>query len=154
MNTDDLYKQSRCPQCGQSVLDSASFCPHCGYVKKKSWWEGLFSGGRREGTAETGVSGGTGLSVSTILGFGFAAYLAYKAVSDESIQSLIMAILVLFAVTQSWLAARKRARQGLGEPKEEKEADDPLEQKFFCENCGTRVAGDATKCPKCGMRFG
>lgn len=150
MNTEDLYKESPCSNCGQPVLESASFCAHCGYVKKKRMGEGLF---------RSGGKGGSGLTVSVLLGLGFAVYLAYRAAAEESLQSLIMAVFVLLAVLQSWLAARKRAQQteekaGEHTGEEMEQAEDPLEQKFFCENCGTRVAEDAKECPKCGMKFG
>lgn len=158
MNTEDLYRQSPCPKCGQAVLETASFCPYCGYVKKQRRWEDILS--RKRGGGETGQDRpkATGLTVSVLLGLGFAGYLTYRAVTEESFQNLIMAVFILLAVFQSWLAARKRAQQKgdtMGERAGEKEeADDPLEQKFFCENCNTRVAADATECPKCRMKFG
>jgi len=159
MNTEDLYKQSPCPKCGRAVFDTASFCPHCGYVKKQRRWEDMLSRKRGEGEAREGGPKATGLTVSVLLGLGFAGYLIYRAVTEESLQSFIMAVFVLLAVLQSWLAARKRAQQKEGEAGEHtgeavEQAEDPLEQKFFCENCGTKVAADATECPKCGMKFG
>lgn len=159
MNTDDLYKQSPCPKCGQAVLDTASFCPYCGYVKKQRRWEDMLSRKRGGGEAGEDRPKATGLTVSVLLGLGFAGYLTYRAVTEESLQSFIMAVFVLLAVLQSWLTARKRAQQapeaeGKEEARKPEPADDPLEQKFFCENCNTRVAADATECPKCGMRFG
>lgn len=27
----------KCPECGQSISDSAKFCPHCGYQCKRNW---------------------------------------------------------------------------------------------------------------------
>lgn len=155
MNTEDLYRQSPCPQCGQPIFDSVSFCAHCGYAKKQRRWEDTLS--RRRGGGE-GAPKGSGFSISVLLGLGFAAYLIYRAVTGESLQNFIVAMLVLFSVLHSWLSARKKARQLPDAGEQEKDtatdpADDPLGQKFFCENCGTRVAEDASQCPKCGWKF-
>jgi len=158
MTGEDLYKEEQCSQCGQKKLESASFCPHCGYVKKKSWVEKLgevFSGSRRTDTGKRK----RGLGFSTLLGLGFAGYLIYSAIEDESIQGIIIAALILFATLQSWYAAKKRGEKRpegdvSGMEGDQEREGGPLEDKFFCENCSTRVDAGASECPKCGMKFG
>ncbi|HEX9615753.1 MAG TPA: zinc ribbon domain-containing protein [Bacteroidota bacterium] len=158
MTGEDLYKEEQCTQCGQNKLKNASFCPHCGYVKKRTLFDSLrerFSGSSKEESVEAKP----GMGVSTFVGLIFAGYLLYTAIVEESIQSIIIASLILFTVLQSWYAARKRRRKGreasAGAIGEVHEADsDPLEDKFFCENCGNQVAAEAKECPKCGMKFG
>lgn len=155
MTGEDLYIEEQCPQCGQKKLKNASFCPHCGYVKKKGWFDSV-----REifGRGEVGESGGGGLkgpTVSMVIGILFASYLVYSAIEKNSIQSLIMAVLVLFAVLQSWLSGRKKRENADREEDNDQEGEsDPLENEVRCENCGTRVDAEARVCPKCGMKFG
>ena len=155
MAGEDLYIEEQCTQCGQKKLKNATFCPHCGYVKKKRWFDSLGEVfGRGEASRESG-GGLKGPTVSMMIGVLFAGYLVYSAIEKNSVQSLIMALLVLFAVLQSWLSGKKK-KQGVDRrPGSEKvEELDTLENKFFCENCSAQVEADATLCPKCGMKFG
>ena len=158
MTGEDLFKEEQCAQCGRNKLKNASFCPHCGHVKRQSWFDGLmdsFSGSKRGAVA--GAKGGIG--ISTLIGLAFAGYLLYSAIDDGSVQSMIIAALILFTVFHSWYTGRKQSKNGTEGssegPNEVKEGDQgPMEDKFFCENCRTRVAADASECPKCGMKFG
>lgn len=158
MNASDLYKEEPCRRCGQNVLKTASFCPYCGHVKSKSWVERLgemFGGGEEK---PAGRSGSSGLSVPTLLGLAFAGYMVYTAIDKGSVQSIIMAVLVLFAVLQSWYAQKRKAEQAeKGETPAGSGSSEPSsipEDKFFCENCGAEVPADASRCPKCGHEFG
>jgi len=152
---EDLYIEEQCPQCGQKKLKNASFCPHCGYVKKKSWIDSLREVFGRGGMQEAAGRRSRGPTASTIIGILFAGYLVYSAIEKNSVQSLIMALLVLFAVLQSWYSSRKKAQTTDRQPNNHQvtESETP-EDKFFCENCSTQVDAQARECPKCGMKFG
>lgn len=92
--------------------------------------------------------------MSVIAGILFAGYLVYTAIEKSSVQSLIMALLVLFAVLQSWLTAKKKPTGDHQEAEVQKEESPVPSDKFFCENCSAQVDANATQCPKCGMKFG
>ncbi|MEX1138292.1 MAG: hypothetical protein WEF53_02955 [Bacteroidota bacterium] len=154
MTGEDLYIEEQCPQCGQKKLKNASFCPHCGYVKKKSWLDSLGGIFSRGGASEGSGSALKGPTVSMVIGLLFAGYLVYTAIEKSSVQSLIMALLVLFAVLQSWLTGKKKPSGDHQEGKAENEEPLVPSDKFFCENCSTQVDANASQCPKCGMKFG
>ena len=155
---EDLYTEVTCKQCGQKKLAVASFCPHCGHVVKESWFEKITNRARSGGgEGETKVQ--SVKVVPILLSLLIAGYFFYIAIEKESIQGLIIALLSLFFAFRSLVS---RSSQPSTTRSEEKTAiqgghdvlDDELDEKFFCENCGTRVPGDATECPKCGMKFG
>ncbi|MEX2115653.1 MAG: zinc ribbon domain-containing protein [Bacteroidota bacterium] len=155
MTGEDLYIEEQCTQCGQKKLKNASFCPHCGYVKKKGWLDTLGEVFGRGKATDGSVGGLKGPTVSMMIGMLFAGYLVYSAIEKNSVQSFIMALLVLFAVLQSWYSGRKKTRNPDRQAGVEgAEESDLLENKFFCENCSTRVDAEALECPKCGMKFG
>lgn len=156
----DLYTEVKCRQCGQMKQKVASFCPHCGHVVEEGWWERLLGAFRSvEKSPQERKSGSNVLS--TLLTLGFASYLLYNAVEKESIQSLIVAVVMLIVAIRSWFS-RRTGEQHAGEEEHEsvmkaEEAEEPLPSlpsaKLFCENCGTEVSSAAVACPKCGMQF-
>lgn len=154
MTGEDLYIEEQCPQCGQKKLKNASFCPHCGYVKKKGWLDSLGELFGRRGDSGGSGSALKGPTFPVVMGLLFAGYLVYTAIEEGSVQSLIMALLVLFAVLQSWLTGKKKPSGDHQEGKAEKEENLAPSDKFFCENCSTEVDASASQCPKCGMKFG
>jgi len=153
--TEDLYKEVPCKRCGQKKLAIASFCPHCGEIVSESWIESVVKRFRSDGGAE-----GKSINIVPVLvGLIVAGYFLYTAIERESIQGLIIALLSLFFVFRSMFSGSKRSVQSNSgsEPsvhEAENAPDDPFSDKFFCENCGTKVPGDASECPKCGMKFG
>ena len=153
--TEDLYKEIPCKRCGQKRLAIASFCPYCGEVVEESWVEKVVKSLQPgEGTDGKGVN-----LVPVLLGLIIAAYFLYTAIERESIQGLIFALLSIFFVIRSMFSGSPRSGQSdSGKLPSVHEADnapdDPFSDKFFCENCGTKVPADATECPKCGMKFG
>ncbi len=157
----DLYTEVKCPKCGQMRQKVASFCPHCGYVVEESWWEKVVGVFRSEETP-VGERKPRGNTISALLSLGFIGYLLYTAIEKESVQSLIVAVIMLVLAVRAWLRGPRRESQGTegdGETLKERERGEetppqPLSDKFFCENCGTEVGGDAVSCPKCGMHFG
>jgi RNA polymerase subunit RPABC4/transcription elongation factor Spt4 len=151
---EDLYIEEQCRQCGQKKLKNASFCPHCGYVKQKSWFDSLGEIFGRGGVSEGTGGGLKGPTVPTIIGILFAGYLVYSAIEKNSVQSLIMALLVLFAVLQSWLSGKKKSVADKEPGGASVEESTVPKDKFFCENCSAQVDADARQCPKCGMKFG
>ena len=156
--TDDMYKEVPCTRCGQKRLAVASFCPHCGEIVKEGWFEKVTKIFR----SEEGTSSPDSKTINLIpvfLAFIVAGYFLYTAIVQESLQGLIIAILSIYFAIRSMISGPPRSHQvnSGGEPSihvEENTPDDPFADKFFCENCGTKVAADATECSKCGMKFG
>ncbi|GEM_PF-1617366 len=158
METRDLYVEVQCPRCGNRHVKAATFCPHCGYVYRSSWWERLkemFGGGGET----TRMPASTTALVSTLIGFGIAGYLVFQAIQRQSIISAIYALLVLIFTLRSFFGSRQRGGgrgSEAGEVGREREADveEELEEDhYFCENCGKEVAADALVCPSCGHSF-
>lgn len=137
------------------MLAVASFCPHCGEVVSESWIEKAAKGLRSDsGTNGKGVN-----LVPVLIGIIIAGYFLYTAIEQQSIQGFIIAILSLFFAFRAMVSGSSRPRQTNEEDQPsvheaENVPDDPFADKFFCENCGTKVPADAMVCPKCGMKFG
>jgi ribosomal protein L37E len=158
MDTRDLYVEIQCPRCGNRHVKAATFCPHCGYVYRSSWWDrlkDLFGGGGE--TTRTPAS--TTALVSTLIGFGIAGYLIFQAIQRQSIISAIYALLVLIFAFRSLFGSRQTGVEREGETgdvgsQEEAGVEEELEaDHYFCENCGKEVAADALVCPSCGHSF-
>jgi len=139
-------------------LEIATFCPHCGEVVNESWFEKFtkFLGSSEEAAAPGKRRRNL---VPGLMGIFIAGYFLYNAIERESIQGLIIAILLLvFAFRSFFQRSSGSQRPGAADQPsvhdDRSTPDDPLGDKFFCENCGTKVPGDATECPKCGMKFG
>ncbi|MBI2618967.1 MAG: hypothetical protein HYW57_02695 [Ignavibacteriales bacterium] len=137
-------------------LKTASFCPHCGHIEKEHWWDRIRDRFQGDGST-SGARPTQAALVSTLMGLAIASYFLYTAIQKESIQSLILAVLTFIFVLRSWFAARKRKEDSESDESTTThvfDAEEILENKFYCENCGARVDQDADQCPKCGMKFG
>ncbi|MGH2567265.1 MAG: zinc-ribbon domain-containing protein [Bacteroidota bacterium] len=161
MSGKDLYAKQTCPRCGKSILEVATFCPHCGYVKEESWWRRIVDFFRSTTSSEKGSRSSSAV-FSTLVGLLAAGFFLYQALQKDSIQSWFLALFALVMALRAWFSARNRAEgaeveteTALHEVDEDKpSAGMPIPQRFFCENCGTEVPADAAACPKCGMKFG
>lgn len=156
----DLYTEVKCRQCGQMRQKVASFCPHCGHVVEESWWERLLGLFRSEEKPSHERKGGN-KAISALLTLGFASYLLYNAIEKESIQSLIIAVMMLIVAIRSWFSGRTQEQHtGQGDQESAMKTEEQKESlpslpsgKLFCENCGAEVSSGAVVCPKCGMQF-
>jgi ribosomal protein L40E len=155
IRSEDLHAEVACPRCGGMIMKVATFCPHCGYVARKSFWEKIRENfGGASGTPKA-TSPNSSATISALFGLLISVFFFYQAYTKASIQSLIIGILTLVMTLRAWFAGRQPAT--VDEPNPESHtADDntPFAQKFFCENCSAQVPVDATACPKCGMEFG
>lgn len=155
---DDLYKEVPCRQCGQMKLEIATFCSHCGHVVKETWIEKITNSFRP--SQDTTVAGRSRRNpVPLLMGILIAGYFFYTAIERESLQGLILGILSLVFALRSYFqgSAHPQSTQSTDKAslRDDQNAEEDLSaDKFFCENCGTKVPGDATECPKCGMKFG
>jgi RNA polymerase subunit RPABC4/transcription elongation factor Spt4 len=161
MSNEDLFSQQTCPRCGGSFAKAQSFCPHCGYIQEESWWEKLIRIFRPDSSAEA-ARATRGNLVSFLIGLAVSGFFVYQALKTESIQNWLLALFSLIMAFRAWFASPKPTPQTEeGEavevehhPSSREEASSPTAVHFYCENCGTEVAADATACPKCGMKFG
>jgi ribosomal protein L37E len=161
MKNEDLFAQQTCPRCGGSYAKAQSFCPHCGFLREETWWEKLVKVFRSGSTAETSQTT-RGNLISFLIGLAVSGFFVYQALKTESIQDWLLALFSLIMAFRAWFASPKPTPPiGEGEEAEaehhassHEEAFSPSDQHFYCENCGTEVAADATACPKCGMKFG
>ncbi len=164
METNDLFDERKCPQCGNMFKKAATFCPHCGYVKEHSWLDdiGDLFGGSSSPSPSSGRSSSASM-VSVVIAVLFGSYLLIDAVRKESLMGMIAAGIAFLVALRAWWASRRTQEQPTmhDESKEEQIAvheetpsDIVSSQKFFCENCGTEVREDAAECQKCGMKFG
>lgn len=159
MSNEDLFAQQTCPRCGGSFAKAQSFCPHCGYVKEQSWWEKLLNVFRSSSSVETAPAT-RGNLISFLIGLAVSGFFVYQALQTGSLQSWLLALFTLIMAFRAWFASPKHPSQT--DEGEVAEADQPpsestfspTDQHFYCENCGTEVAADASACPKCGMKFG
>ncbi len=97
--------------------------------------------------------------VPILLAILVGGYFLYVAIERESIQGFIIALLSLVFALRTFFSRSSASSSSTGDDhpavhEENLPADDVLNDKFYCENCGTRVAADAAECPKCGMKFG
>lgn len=161
MSNEDLFAQQTCPRCGGAFAKVQTFCPHCGYVKEESWWERLLNVFRSSSSVETAPAT-RGNLVSFLIGLAVSGFFVYQALQTGSIQSWLLALFSLIMAVRAWFVSPKTVPQTDGgevveaedHPSGHERASSPTDQHFYCENCGTEVAADATDCPKCGMKFG
>jgi RNA polymerase subunit RPABC4/transcription elongation factor Spt4 len=164
MDYKELYEEETCPNCGQRKLKIASFCPHCGHVRKEGgWsriWEELKAGASRPETGQASPA-----VVSVVVGVIVAGIVLYQLFVNRSYEGIVTALIALFLLLQALWRARKgrREKEEAGTAGDESvatvEEDNSSEgvgpgQHVFCEECGMEVGADATVCPKCGLRFG
>ena len=156
MTGEDLHREVQCPRCGGKYLAVATFCPHCGYVPGDSWFEKIskaFRTSERAGAISSGPKVTGALLVSIVVG----AYFLYLGITEGSFQAIVVGIISFYFALRSWFAPAKPPRGASSSSSSSSGVvelrDNPLEDKFFCENCGTQVSRDATQCPKCGRQF-
>lgn len=156
MTGEDLHREVQCPRCGRRRLAVASFCPHCGYVPRNSWFEKISKAFRTSEQAGT-ISSGRKVTGSVLVSIVVGAYFLYLGITEGSFQAIVVGILSFYFALRSWISPAKPPRGASNGPSPSSGVtelrDNPLEDKFFCENCGTQVSRDATQCPKCGRRF-
>lgn len=156
MNEEDLYRETQCPRCGGTVLVVASFCPHCGFVFKGSWFEKISKFFRT--TDKSAISSPLGRSIlPTLISAAIGTYLIYLGVVHESFEMIVGGIFFIYAAVRSRFSpSRPGGGRSLIESTSEKPSSlpqGPVTERLTCENCGAEVASDAVQCPKCGMKF-
>ncbi|HWP83278.1 MAG TPA: zinc-ribbon domain-containing protein [Bacteroidota bacterium] len=162
MATSNINEQVECRRCGGVRHKAVTFCPHCGYVEEESFFDKL-----RDLLDSSGSNGRSGAGLlSALIGLLVAAFFLLDAIRDESFISALIALFAFAGALRAWWSTRERTEDASEAPfptsqhpeEVEEESEPPAGQvpdsKFFCENCGTEVAEDATECPKCGMKFG
>ena len=156
MTGEDLYREVQCPRCGGKRLAVASFCPHCGYVPGDSWFEKISKAFRTSEPAGA-ISSNRKLTGPMLVSIVVGVYFLYLGITEGSFQAIVVGILSFYFALRSWFAPPKPshgASNGSSPSSGVEELrDNPLENKFFCENCGTQVSRDAIQCPKCGRQF-
>jgi DNA-directed RNA polymerase subunit RPC12/RpoP len=159
MAATDIYEQVKCPQCGGVRYKAVTFCPHCGHREEESLLDRLrefLSGGSKS-------KAGAGL-LSAFVSLIIAIFFLLDAIRAQSLVSLLVAMFAFAGAIRAWWTTRDQGEDSIAielpPPRSQEEEPEAAHSetvpasKFFCENCGTEVAEDATQCPKCGMRFG
>ncbi|MBM4170181.1 MAG: hypothetical protein FJ215_13650 [Ignavibacteria bacterium] len=149
----DLYAENQCRRCGKMKLRNASFCPHCGYVHEETWFDRLKErlGASGEEKREKPTKSATYSVLLTLL---VAGFFLYQAIWEESLPSLIAALITLVYAFRAWLSTRNKLEEVETPPaRPENELDDIFKPVILCEKCNARIEADTIQCPKCGMVY-